>query len=123
MYYVTKEFEFASSHNLRNYEGPCQRVHGHNYKLQVTVKSEKLNQQGMVIDFSDLKSIVKDIIFKKYDHMHLNDVEPFDKLNPTAENMTSVFYNMINTRLPENVKVHSIKIWETSTSFAEYKES
>jgi len=128
MYYVTKDFEFAASHNLREYDGPCQRLHGHNYKIEVTIKSETLDKLGMVIDFSKIKEICNKVIMNKYDHQNLNEHEPFDVLNPTAENMSKIFYVTIANELDtmknnkNEARVHSVKVWETSNSVAKYKE-
>jgi len=128
MFYVTKDFEFAASHSLREYDGPCQRLHGHNYKVEVTIKSETLDKLGMVIDFSKIKKICNEVIMKPYDHQNLNNIKPFDELNPTAENMSKVFYTVISNALDtmknnkNRAKVHSVKVWETSNSVAEYRE-
>ena len=121
--YVTKEFEFEAAHHLLNYEGACARVHGHSYKLQVTVSGEvylsgKLPAtDNMVLDFKELKKIVVDKIIRSHDHADLNELYE----NPTAEVMVIKMYHVIQESLPKDVRVESVKLWETSTSFAEYR--
>lgn len=121
--YVTKEFEFESSHHLINYVGACANIHGHSYKLQVTV-SGSIDLEDtyyatdcMVIDFKYLKEIVKEVIIDSHDHADLNEL--YD--NPTVEIMVIEMFKAIKERLPKDVKLESIKLWETSTSFAEYR--
>ena len=122
--YVTKEFEFEAAHHLINYDGPCAKVHGHSYKLQVTVSGDVSNTSifapatdHMVLDFKDLKKIVDGNIISTHDHADLNDI--YD--NPTAEVMVIRMFNTIKSHLPKDVKLESVKLWETSTSFAEYR--
>lgn len=121
--YVTKEFEFEAAHHLLNYEGACARVHGHSYKLQVTVSGEVyttslLNATDhMVLDFKELKKIVEDRIIRTHDHADLNDIY----VNPTAEVMVVKMFEEIHKALPRDTHLESVKLWETSTSFAEYR--
>ena len=121
--YVTKEFEFEAAHHLLNYDGACARVHGHSYKLQVIASGEVYLSgnlpatDNMVIDFKELKKIVEDKIIRSHDHADLNDI--YD--NPTAEVMVIKMYNEIQEALPRDVHLESVKLWETSTSFAEYR--
>ena len=115
---VTKEFTFDSCHQLKCYNGPCSRLHGHTYKLQVTVKG-KLNKIGIVIDFKELKQVVEERVIKDLDHYNLNE---FFKFNPTAENMVIWIYDALKVYcLANNIKLVAIKLWETPTSFAEYR--
>lgn len=109
---VTKEFTFDAAHRLVDYNGPCANLHGHTYKLQVTVEDEVEAKTGMIIDFSDLKSIVKDCIVDKLDHTCLNDVLDY---NPTAENMVMDIMQQLRDSRVNAVKV---RLWETPTSFA-----
>lgn len=121
--YCTKEFEFEAAHHLLNYEGACAKVHGHSYKLQVTVSGNiDLTQTTyasdcMVIDFKDLKKIVEDKIIRTHDHADLNMI--YD--NPTAEAMVVNMFFAIYSVLPKDTRLESVKLWETSTSFAEYR--
>lgn len=117
--YVTKIFEFEASHHLPNYVGACHNLHGHSYKLEVTVGGSVQTEgekSGMIIDFKDLKKIVKDEVIDRYDHSNLNDY--FD--NPTAELMVESIGYDIMKKLPREVFLVSCKLWETSTSYAEF---
>ena len=118
---VTKLFEFEACHHLPHYDGACHNLHGHSYKLEVTVsgqvsKNENDPKCGMIIDFKDLKAIVKSVAVDKYDHSYLNDFFP----NPTAEIMVKQIAVDIISKLPRNVYLVSCKLWETDTSYAEY---
>ena len=121
--YCTKEFEFEAAHHLLNYDGACANVHGHSYKLQVTVSGKiDLTQstyanECMVIDFKDLKKLVEDRIIRTHDHADLNKLYE----NPTAEVMVVAMYFIIYAGLPRDVHLESVKLWETSTSYAEYR--
>jgi 6-pyruvoyltetrahydropterin/6-carboxytetrahydropterin synthase len=123
---ATKEVMFSSAHYLENYDGKCKNLHGHNYKLQVTV-SDLIpcvqNEQDsaveyMAMDFYDLKKIINDVVMDKYDHGYLNDYY----INPTAEAMAVKIYDDIKKALSkDSVRLESVKLWETDGSFAEYK--
>lgn len=138
---VTKEFTFEMAHALWNYDGPCKNIHGHSYKLWTTVigepESDKKNiKYGMVIDFGDLKRIIKKKIIDRFDHTvvvcknaphHLlsNIEQMFDKYEvtpyqPTCENLVTDFANILIPELPDNVKLHHLKLFETETSYAEW---
>lgn len=138
---VTKEFGFEMAHALWNYDGPCRNIHGHSYRLYVTVIGEPINNQtdpkhGMVIDFGDLKKIVKATIINKFDHSvvvskeaphHLlqNIEQMFEKYDvmdyqPTCENLVVDFAGRLMEKLPENLKLFSLRLVETDTSYAEW---
>ena len=124
MIVVTKLFEFEASHHLPHYDGACHNIHGHSYKLEVTVsgqvsKNENDPKCGMIIDFKDLKAIVKSVAVDKYDHSNLNEFFP----NPTAEIMVKQIAVDIMSKLPQGVYLMSCKLWETSTSYAEWNVS
>lgn len=119
---VTKIFMFEASHNLPHYVGACHNLHGHSYKLEVTVcgaiETDTTNPKcGMIIDFKDLKEIVKKVAVDKYDHSYLNDF--FE--NPTAEIMVQQIASDIIASLPRGKHLVSCKLWETTTSYAEYR--
>ena len=120
---IGKHFEFEASHILPKHPGKCSRMHGHSYKLTVVVNGPVEKDSGMVVDFSVIKDIVKEEIINKYDHRHMNDY--FE--NPTAENMSQQFFKAINEKLKKKtngkVKVSSLRLYETSNSFAEINES
>ena len=86
MYEISVDYSFAAGHALRGYKGKCENVHGHNYKVQVTVAGEQLNASGLLVDFVDLRAAIQSIV-DRLDHRFLNDLPPFDQLNPSAENL------------------------------------
>ena len=116
--------EFSSAHALRGYVGDCARVHGHNWKVEAELDCNKLNDIGIAVDFKNLKSMLKEII-TPYDHQLLNELEPFDKINPTAENVAALFYNKLKQLLASNndVTLKAITIWETDRSSIRYFEN
>lgn len=121
MFEISVEETFAAGHALRGYRGKCEKVHGHNYKVLVTVEGEKLDSAGLLLDFVELKRLLRAVI-DRLDHEFLNDVPPFDALNPTAENMAKYFHDEISQALPPSpVRISSVKIWETDTSTATYR--
>ncbi|WP_028891667.1 6-carboxytetrahydropterin synthase [Tenacibaculum sp. 47A_GOM-205m] len=142
---ITKQFNFETGHALYGYDGKCKNVHGHSYKLSVTVIGEPITdtsnvKYGMVIDFGDLKKIVKEEIVDVFDHATVfNKNTPHIELakelkdrghhvilvnyQPTSEMMVIDFAEKIQSRLPENIKLHAIKLQETETSFAEWYAS
>jgi 6-pyruvoyltetrahydropterin/6-carboxytetrahydropterin synthase len=123
MFEVTVERDFASAHALRNYKGACENVHGHNWKVQVVIAGETLDEAGMLIDFLDVKRMM-DAIVARLDHKFLNEVPPFDVKNPSAENLAEHFFEELIeglTSLP--VRVKEVKIWETAIQSATYRPS
>ncbi|HYE25134.1 MAG TPA: 6-carboxytetrahydropterin synthase QueD [Clostridia bacterium] len=125
MYEVTVEDTFAAGHYLRNYKGKCENPHGHNYRVRVTLKGQDLDKAGLLLDFKDLKKVMKHAI-DYLDHKMINDIEPFTVLNPSAENLAKFFYDQANENLKEHtngrVSVKQVTIWETDTSIATYYE-
>jgi 6-pyruvoyltetrahydropterin/6-carboxytetrahydropterin synthase len=139
---ITKQFTFETGHALYGYDGKCRNVHGHSYKLSVTVIGNPISDTshvkfGMVIDFSDLKKIVKEEIVDVFDHATVFNkntphVELAEELSsrghnvllvnyqPTSEMMVIDFAEKIITRLPQSIKLHSLKLQETESSFAEW---
>ncbi len=136
---ITKEFKFEMAHALHGYDGLCKNIHGHSYRLWVTVKGAVKNEKGytkdgMVMDFVRLKEIIKPEIVDKYDHsLVLNANSPHADLNlpsfekvfylpyqPTSENLVMDFANQIKSKLPENISLCKVILSETATSFAEW---
>ena len=122
MFEVTVEQTFAAGHALRGYHGKCENVHGHNYKVRVTLQGEQLDPAGLLVDFVEVKRAMKQVI-EYLDHRFLNDVPPFDLLNPSAENMARFFYDEFSKGLQAAVpvRVAEVKIWETDTTTATYR--
>jgi 6-pyruvoyltetrahydropterin/6-carboxytetrahydropterin synthase len=117
---VTKIFTFDSAHRLDDYIGKCANLHGHTYKLEVTIKG-RTDHRGIVVDFGDIKSIVNEQIIGKYDHRFLNDLMEF---NTTAENMVVHFFELIDTYLQQidnatPVRLMKCRLWETPSCYAE----
>lgn len=125
MYEVTVERGFSSGHYLRNYHGKCENPHGHNYKVRVTLRGEALGNSGLLLDFKDLKQVMHPII-ERIDHQMLNDLEPFTKINPSAENLARYFYDETSRQLAAltegRVRVKDCTIYETDTTTATYYE-
>ena len=123
MFEITVEYSFAAGHALRGYKGKCENIHGHNYKVEVALSGKKLNAIGLLMDFVDLKAVIKEIV-KRVDHQFLNDMPPFDQLNPSAENMAKYFFDEIQARLGNNdARVSRVKVWETDPTSATYFDS
>ena len=124
MFEVTVEQTFAAGHALREYKGKCENVHGHNYRVQVTVEGEQLNRIGLLVDFVELKRAVRDVI-AYLDHQFINDLEPFTVINPSAENLAKYFYDEVSARVQiatdTPARIAQVKIWETDTSIAVYR--
>lgn len=142
---ITKQFSFETGHALYGYDGKCKNVHGHSYKLSVTVIGTPITDSnnvkfGMVIDFTDLKKIVREEIVDVFDHAtvfnkntpHIelaNELKSRDHhvilvdYQPTSENMVIDFAVKIKSRLPQNIALHSLRLQETETSFAEWFQS
>jgi len=141
---VTKEFNFEIAHALWNYDGPCKNIHGHSYKLFVTIIGAPINDEtdpknGMVIDFGDLKQIVKQEIVDELDHAVILNSKAIENIpeeisqmferrlivdyQPTCENLVVDFAQRIKKRLPDQLKLFSLKLHETETSFAEWYSS
>lgn len=98
MYEITVEKHFEAAHYLRGYQGKCENVHGHRYRIVVKIRADKLNDIGLAYDFTDLKRHLNAIL-ERFDHTCLNDIVPFDKINPSAENIAVTIYNEIKEKL------------------------
>jgi len=123
MFEISVEYTFAAGHALRNYKGKCENVHGHNYKVRVTLAGDKLNAAGLLIDFVDLRAEIK-ALTEKLDHRFLNDIPPFDQLNPSAENLAKYICEGIEAQaLNQGLQVHGVTVWETDTTSATYRPS
>ena len=114
---VSKEFKFDAAHNLVHYHGKCEKLHGHTYKLRVTLEGTP-NQEGLVFDFLELKKIVNERVISKLDHAYINELIE----QPSAENIAMWIWNRIKDPLNgPNYHLYEVTVWETETSFVTYK--
>jgi len=120
MYHISVEQEFDAAHYLRGYQGRCEALHGHRYKVAVTLESAKLNDIGMAYDFTHLKQHLGDIL-ARFDHTCLNDVPPFTGINPSAENIATAIYGELEPKLTgDTVAISSVTVWESPQSWVTY---
>jgi len=120
MYYVSIQTHFSAAHSLRNYKGECENLHGHNWKVEVTVSTETLDETGMAIDFTLLKQKTNSIV-KQLDHHHLNEIPHFIKINPSSENIAAYLFNLLKEQLKNTtVTLTKVSVWESETSKASY---
>ncbi len=123
MFEVSVEQQFAAGHALRNYKGACENVHGHNFKVRVTIEGPQLDHAGMLVDFLDVKASMQQVI-DQLDHKFLNDVPPFDVLNPSAENIAEYFHKCMSEGLAQNpvpARIREVQVWETDIQSATYR--
>ena len=115
--------EFAAAHQLHNYPGNCARMHGHNWKVEAEVVAHALNDIDLAIDFQDIKAALR-AITDRLDHRHLNDLPPFDRVNPTAEQIARHIHGQLTEALsPAGVAVSAVTIWETDRAKVRYSEA
>ncbi len=116
------ESQFSAAHQLRGYKGKCEKLHGHNWRVQVTVSYEKLNDIGIVIDFHELRIIANEVI-SSLDHSLLNEVFPFTEINPSSENIAKWIYDSVKKKIhKKHCNITSVTVWESETSSASYYE-
>ena len=122
MFQVSVEDTFSSGHALRGYKGKCENVHGHNYRVRLTIEGPQLDAIGLLVDFTHVKRIMREIM-GRLDHQFINDLEPFQTVNPSAENMAKYFFEETVKELqdlPPGARLTEAVIWETDTSRATY---
>lgn len=119
MYQISIERHFDAAHYLRDYNGRCENLHGHRYVVIARVKSSKLNKIGLAFDFTILKKNLDEIL-NRYDHTCLNDVPPFDKINPSAENIAETIYNALKPAVKRPVTLAAIEVYESPDSWVTY---
>jgi 6-pyruvoyltetrahydropterin/6-carboxytetrahydropterin synthase len=123
MYEVSVDETFAAAHNLRNYKGKCEDLHGHNYKVRVTLAGPELDATGLLYDFVHLKQVIQGVI-RSLDHKYLNELKPFDVLNPSAENIARHIYEQTAKEMratPNGAAISSITVWESDLTAATYR--
>jgi len=122
MYELSIETGFASAHQLRGYKGKCEKLHGHNWKVQISVTAERLNEIDLAIDFHELKKIANEVI-SPLDHAFLNDIFPFTEKNPSSENVAKWIYETLKKKInDDNIRVSAVTVWESDTASASYYE-
>ena len=119
MYRVSVEGHFDAAHYLRNYHGKCENVHGHRFKVVVTLKVKKLDDIGLAYDFTELKRHLSEVL-NKFDHTCINDVPPFDKLNASSENIAATIYEQLKGHFPADALLESVQVWESPQSCITY---
>ncbi len=114
--------DFAAAHSLRNYPGDCSKLHGHNWKVEAEVTATSLNEVGIGMDFKQIRKETK-VICEHLDHTYLNELSPFDEINPTAENIAAYIYSELAKQLnSDTTRVSAITIWETERACVRYTE-
>ncbi len=122
MFEVTVEVSFSAAHQLRGYKGNCENMHGHNWRVQVNVMAERLNEIDIALDFRDLKKISREVV-APLDHAFLNDVFPFTEKNPSSENIAKWIYDSLKKKINDEVlRVAAVTVWESDTASASYYE-
>lgn len=121
-YTLKVSVDFAAAHRLRDYPGDCSRLHGHNWKVEVEVGAERLDDLGMAMDFKTVKRAARALV-GELDHQYLNEIKPFDKINPTAENIAAYLYSGLSETLNNGVaRVTAVTLWETDSACVRYSE-
>jgi 6-pyruvoyltetrahydropterin/6-carboxytetrahydropterin synthase len=119
MYKIKVEGDFSSAHNLRGYKGRCEELHGHNWRVEVSIEKARLDKVGMVEDFKVVKAKLFAVL-DKLDHMYLNNIPYFRRVNPTSENIAKYIYDQIKKM---GLGVSSVTVWESEKSCATYYET
>lgn len=120
MYKLMVSASFAAAHQLRGYRGKCESLHGHNWRVQLYVTAEQVNEVGLALDFKDLKRCLHEIL-QPLDHTNLNALPPFEEHNPSSENIAQYIFERACERLQgSSVQVSSVRVWESDSAYAEY---
>ncbi len=120
MYELTVKGHFDAAHALHGYPGECCELHGHTWDVEVTVAGDALDDVGIVYDFKELKADLASVL-EPFDHAYLNDVEPFDRVNPTAENLARVVFEALTGKVGEQVHVVEVAVWESPVARIAYR--
>jgi 6-pyruvoyltetrahydropterin/6-carboxytetrahydropterin synthase len=122
MYELSVEVGFSAAHQLRGYKGNCENMHGHNWRVQINVNAERLNDIDIAMDFRELKQIAREVI-APLDHAFLNEVFPFTEKNPSSENIAKWIFDSLRKRVnDDNLRVAAVTVWESDTASASYYE-
>ncbi|MDI6731018.1 MAG: 6-carboxytetrahydropterin synthase QueD [Candidatus Margulisbacteria bacterium] len=117
MYTLTIESSFSSAHALRGYQGPCENLHGHTWKVEVRLAGDKLNHLGLLVDFREVKASLNAVI-GQFDHQNLNDLPQFKEINPSCENIARIIFEQLKPEIP---LLDSVTVWESPSTSATYK--
>ena len=123
MFQVSVEETFSAGHALRGYRGKCENVHGHNYRVRVSVEGPQLDSIGLLCDFTEIKRVIREVI-ASLDHQFINDLPAFRTVNPSAENLAKYFYEQVSSQLRDlapSARVTDAMVWETDTASAQYR--
>lgn len=121
-YLVKVESDFAASHIIHGHLGACARLHGHNWRIEIEAIALELDQIGISVDFKQMKIFLREVL-DVVEHRHLNDISPFDKINPTAENLAAWLFQQLKQKFYETpAKLHAVIVWETDRSMVRYSE-
>lgn len=121
MYELVVKRKFSAAHQLKGYRGKCEALHGHTYQVEVYITAEKLDEIGLAVDFKELKNII-DALLDRYDHHLINEIQPFDEINPSAENMARIMYQELKKQMPEGAGLSRVLVWESEDAGASYFE-
>jgi 6-pyruvoyltetrahydropterin/6-carboxytetrahydropterin synthase len=122
-YDVSTEIQFSASHALAGYRGDCSRVHGHNWVARVSYRFSSVDELGLTIDYRELRSLLERVILPRFDHRHLNDIPPFNAVNPTSENIAAEIFRLCRgeVRIPGGM-LREVELWESPTDMVRYRE-
>lgn len=121
MFELTIQTHFDAAHYLTGYPGECARLHGHTYLVEITIAGKELNEIGLVYDFKDLKEKTSQIV-SRFDHRYLNEIPPFDKTTPTAENLARYIFDELKKVIPPKIRIKEVSVWESPTAKLSYSE-
>jgi 6-pyruvoyltetrahydropterin/6-carboxytetrahydropterin synthase len=119
MYQVSVEDHFDAAHYLREYHGKCENMHGHRFKVVVTIMATELGDTGLAYDFAELKRHLRGVL-SDFDHTCVNDVSPFNTINPSSENIARVIYERLRPNFPGAVRLSGVEVWESPTTHITY---
>ncbi|MBF0499340.1 MAG: 6-carboxytetrahydropterin synthase QueD [Candidatus Riflebacteria bacterium] len=120
MHYATVKVHFDAAHRLREYSGKCANLHGHRWEVAATVAVSTLDQFGMSVDFGDIKRLLREAV-DRLDHAFLNEIPPFDKINPTAENIAACLFDALHDRIPRG-SLKKITVWESPDAWSSFEK-
>ncbi len=120
---ISTQIGFSASHMLKDYQGNCRNVHGHNWVVRVYYEFGKSDQRGLTIDYLELRSRLEEVILPRFDHVNLNDVSPFDEINPTSENLAREIFRIVREEVDVGEgTLRMVEIWETPIDMVRYSE-